>query len=251
MVEFLGLPVNASAHGHEIDNMIGLVHWLMLILFVIWTPFFIYVLYRFRQSKNPKANYHGAQGKLSTYQEVGVVVAELVLLFAFAIPAWSAFKNDFPATADASVVHVVGEQFAWNFHYPGPDGKFGARSIDRIDATDNPLGVDWSDPNSTDDITTINELHLPVDKPVIIHITSKDVIHSFGLNAMRVKQDAIPGLDIPVHFTPIKTGKYDISCAQLCGLGHYRMKGRMTIHTREGYADWVKQSMEEIEEYGR
>ena len=209
------------------------------------------MLYRFRQSKNPKASYHGAQGKLSTYQEVGVVVAELVLLFAFAIPAWSSYKTDFPSTAESTVVHVIGEQFAWNFHYPGPDGKFGKRSVEMVDATDNPLGVDWTDPNSMDDITTINELHLPVDKPVIVHISSKDVIHSFGLNAMRVKQDAIPGLTIPVYFTPIKTGKYDISCAQLCGLGHYRMKGMMTIHTDEGYVAWTKQMMDEIEEYGR
>lgn len=251
ITQYLGLPELASAHGAEIDYMIGLVHWLMLILFVLWTPYFIYVLFRFRQKKNPKASYAGAKGTLSSYQEIAVVVAELVLLFAFAIPSWAELKQDFPDEKDAIVVHVVAEQFAWNVHYPGKDRIFGKRDVNLVNTQLNPLGLDFDDPMGQDDIIVINELHLPVDQPVIVHLTSKDVIHSFALNTMRVKQDAIPGLDIPVYFTPIKEGDYEIHCAQLCGLGHSRMRGILKIHSEAGYTAWMDEMIQELEEYGR
>lgn len=249
--KYLGLPPVGSAHAAELDYMLGLVHWLMLILFVIWTPFFIYVLFRFRKSKNPKANYHGTKSKLSTYQEVAVVVAELVLLFAFAIPSWATIKNDFPKESESVVVHCIGEQFAWNFVYPGPDGVFGKRAPENIDTQLNPAGLDLDDPNGKDDIVTINELYLPVDKPAIVHISSKDVIHSFALNRMRVKQDAIPGITIPVYFTPIQIADSDIGCAQLCGLGHYRMRGILKIRSQEDYDEWMQGALDELREYGR
>lgn len=241
----LGMPPDASAHGPEIDHMMSLVHWLMFALFAFWAPFFLYTLYRFRAKKNPKANYHGVTSKFSTYIEGGVVLAEAVLLVGFAFPLWGQIKHDFPAESEATLVHVVAEQFAWNIHYPGPDGAFGDRSIDLIDVQTNPLGLDReNDPKAADDITTVNELFLPVDKPVIIELTSKDVIHSFGLPHFRVKQDAIPGLVIPIHFTPIQTGdQYEISCAQLCGLSHYRMRGFVTIQTQAEFDAWIAEQV--------
>ena len=239
--QYLGMPPDASAHGHEIDAMMGLVHWLMLVLFLFWAPFFLYTLYRFRQKKSPVASYSGITSKWNSYLEVGVVLAEVLLLFGFAFPQWSFLKNEFPAEEDATVVHLVAEQFAWNFHYPGDDGLFGQRRPELVDVQLNPLGLDPEDPNSADDITTVNELHLPVDKPAIIHILSKDVIHSFALPHFRVKQDAIPGLDIPVWFVPVKTGEYEISCAQLCGLSHYRMRGFVTIESEEAFAAWLQE----------
>jgi len=247
----MGLPHNVSTHGDYLDYMTGIVHILMLVLFVGWGGFFLYTLFRFRASKNPKASYTGATGKLSTYQEGGVVLAEILLLFLFAIPSWAMIKNDFPAATEAVEVNVVGEQFAWNFHMPGPDGVFGRRSIDLIDTAINPLGVDWDDPASADDIVTVNELHIPVNTPIIANISSKDVIHSFSLPNLRVKQDAIPGLTIPVWFEAMETGRFDIGCAQLCGLGHYRMHGWLTIHTQAEYDDWVQNYMDEVEEFGR
>lgn len=236
--DLLGMPENAAAHGGEIDHMMGLVHWLMLALFVFWAPFFLYTLYRFRQKKNPVASYTGITSKWNTYLEVGVVVAEVVLLFGFAFPQWAYLKNDFPAEEEATVVDLISEQFAWNFHYPGPDGEFGRRSVDLIDVQLNPIGLDPDDPNGEDDIVTSKELFLPVDKPAIIRITSKDVIHSFALPHFRVKQDAIPGIEIPVFFTPTKTGDYEISCAQLCGPSHYSMRGFITIQTQEEFDAW-------------
>lgn len=248
--KFLGLPLTASAHGAEINHMLSLVHWLMLALFVIWTPFFIYVLIRFRQSKNPKASYEGAKGKVSSYLEIGVVLAEAILLVGFAFPIWANLKHDFPAEDQSTVVYVVAEQFAWNIHYPGPDGIFGRQDIKLVDADSNPLGLDKNDPYAKDDIITINELHLPVNKPVIVHLTSKDVIHCFNLPQMRVKQDVIPGISIPVWFKPIRTGDFEIACAQLCGLGHYRMRGYLTVHTEEDYQAWLQSKEKEKEQYG-
>ena len=103
----------------------------------------------------------------------------------------------------------------------------------------NALGLDRNDPDGKDDITTINQLNLPVDKPILVHLSSKDVIHSFGLIEMRVKQDAIPGMDIPVWFIPNKTGEFEIACSQLCGLGHYRMRGFVSVKTQADYDAWL------------
>ena len=246
----LGMPVNASSHGVAIDNMMSLVHWLMLLLFVIWTPYFIYVLIRFRQKKNPKASYAGAKGKFSSYLEIGVILAEAILLVGFAFPIWANLKHDFPDEDASTVVHVVAEQFAWNIHYAGPDGVFGRRDIKLVDTDSNPLGLDRNDPYAADDINTINELHLPVNKPVIVYLTSKDVIHCFALPTMRVKQDVIPGISIPVWFKPIRTGDFEISCAQLCGLGHFRMRGYLTIQTEEEFQSWIQTKLEEKRQYG-
>ncbi len=204
MEQLLGLPPDGAAHGPAIDHLIGLVHWLMIILFVGWGTFYVVVLLRFRRSKHPKANYTGVKSHFSNYIEVAVLLVEVILLAGFSIPMWSKRVDAFPAEKDAIVVRVVGEQFAWNVHYPGPDGKFGRTSISLIDS-DNPLGLDRSDPDAKDDITTINQLNLPVNKPVIIRLSTKDVIHSFNLPAFRVKQDAIPGEVIPLWFTPVKT----------------------------------------------
>jgi cytochrome c oxidase subunit 2 len=234
MLNYLGLPVAASEHAAEIDNMLSLVHWLMLLLFVGWGLFFIYALFRFRKGANPRADYVGAKGKLSKGLEIAIVVAEVVLLVGYAIPAWARRVKQFPAESEATVVRVVAEQFAWNIHYPGPDGKFGRTDITKV-SSDNPLGLDRTDPNAKDDITTINQLTLPVDRPVLVHLSSKDVIHSFGLFEMRVKQDAIPGLDIPVWFVPNRIGDYEIVCSQLCGLGHYRMRGFVNVKSAADY----------------
>jgi cytochrome c oxidase subunit 2 len=204
MERYLGLPPDGSAHGPEIDFLIGLLHWIMYILFAGWGIYFLYTLWRFRSRKGVAANYHGTKSHFSTYSEVGVIVIEAVLLVGFSIPLWADRVADLPDEKSSTVVRVVAEQFAWNIHYPGVDGVFGATKIELV-GTDNPLGLDRSDPAAADDITTINQLNLPVDKPIIVHLSSKDVIHSFGIPPYRVKQDAIPGVSIPVWWLPVKT----------------------------------------------
>jgi len=246
MLKLLGMPVQASTHAAELDQMSVLVHWLMLIMFVGWGVFFIFVLFRFRTSANPKASYTGAKGKISKGTEVAVAVVEVILLVFYAIPAWAKRVKAFPSESEAVVVRVIGEQFAWNIHYPGPDGRFGRTDINLVSA-DNPIGIDRRDPAAKDDITTINQLNLPVDRPVLVHLSSKDVIHSFGLFEMRVKQDAIPGMTIPVWFIPNRIGEYEITCSQLCGLGHFRMRGFITIQSDADYKKWFDDQEKELQ----
>jgi len=240
ILKLFNLPINASSHGHEVDMIIYLVHILMLILFIGWGIFFIVALFKFRKKKNPTANYTGVTSHFTTWIEWGIIIVEIILLIGFSIPFWAKQVNAFPKRTDVIEVRVVAEQFAWNIHYSGPDGIFGKTDVQFFDQQSNALGLDPNDVNGKDDITTINQLHLPIGKPAIIHLTSKDVIHSFSLPVMRVKQDIIPGMSIPTWFTPTKTGHFEIACAQLCGLGHYRMKGYLTIHSQDGFDQWIK-----------
>jgi cytochrome c oxidase subunit 2 len=250
MLNFLGMPAAASAHAGEIDQMIVLIHWLMAVLFVGWGAFFVFVLVRFRKGANPKASYSGAKGKFAKGVEIAVAFIEVVLLVFYAIPAWAKRVTNFPGGNDAVVVRVVGHQFAWEVQYPGPDGKFGRTKLSLVSA-DNQLGLDRTDPDAKDDIVTSNQLNLPVDRPVLVHLSSQDVIHSFGLYEMRVKQDAVPGLEMPVWFVPTVTTDdmrkklknptfdYEITCSQLCGLGHYRMRGFVTIQSAADFDKWM------------
>ena len=246
MLNYLVLPVQASTHAAEIDQMTSLVHWLMLVLFVGWGAFFIYVLIRFRKSANPAASYAGAKGKISKGLEVAVAVIEVVLLVFYAIPAWAKRVKAFPTENEAQVVRVIAHQFAWEIHYPGPDGKFG-RTDPSLVASDNLIGIDRRDPDAKDDVVTSNQLNLPVDRPVLLHLSSQDVIHSFGLIEMRVKQDVVPGLSMPVWFIPNRVGDYEIACSQLCGLGHFRMRGFVTIQSQADFQKWFADQEKELQ----
>jgi cytochrome c oxidase subunit 2 len=257
MTEWLGLPPLATAHGGQIDNLLGWIHIFMLILFVGWGAFFLYAIVRFRQSRNPVADYKGVTSHRSTYLEIGVAVVEAVLLIGFAIPLWAARVEGLPPENEALVVQVTGEQFAWNIHYPGADRVFGRTDVKLLDLQSNPLGLDRSDPAAKDDATTVNQLYLPVNRQIIVRLRSKDVIHSFGVPEFRVKQDAIPGLTIPIWFVPTittaemrtQTGnsafQYEIACAQLCGLGHARMRGFVTVQSAEEFQKWMDDTVAE------
>ena len=245
MKEFLDywMPPDYSAHGPELDALSLYVHWLMLILFIGWGLLFVFMLMRFRKSKHPTAVYHGTKSHVSKWAEIGVFVIECVLLFGISIPAWSRWTNRPEKAINPLEVRVVGEQFAWNIHYPGPDHIFG-RTGPGFVTSSNPLGIDPSDPNAKDDVASLNQLHMELNRDVIVRLTSKDVIHSFSLPYMRVKQDAIPGMEVPVHFRPLKTTgteTWEIACAQLCGLGHYRMKGQYRVDTKADFDKWMSE----------
>src|SRR5437762_12609364 len=241
--ELIGMPPNASEHGYQIDHIIEFCHWFMGALFLGWSVFFIYVLLRFRKGKHPVADHEGVKSGISTHLEFAVVLIEAVLLVGFAIPLWAKRVNQFPETKDAILVHAVGQQFNWNFHLPGPDGQFGRRDVDLV-SNSNPLGLDNNDPAAKDDIVVPGELHVPLNRSVIIELSSKDVIHNFCLPHMRIAQDAIPGSIIPMWFKPVKVGTYEVICGQLCGLGHYSMKGSVVVDTPEDYQAWLKERAE-------
>ena len=231
-----GLPIQASAQAAELDRITALVHILMAVVFVGWSVYFVYVLMRFRRSRQPAADYNGARGRWSAWSEAGVAAVEVLLLAAFAIPAWAAFVN--PPTANALVVRIVAQQFSWMIHYPGADGAFGRIDPSLIGA-ENPSGLDRTSMHASDDVISINEMHVPLGRPVVVQLSARDVIHSFGVPAMRVKQDAIPGMMTPVWFTPTLEGRFDIACSQLCGLGHYRMRGAVIVEPANVFDRWL------------
>ena len=142
-------------------------------------------------------------------------------------------------------VRVIGEQFAWNVHYPGRDGRFGITRPALISAT-NPLGIDRTDAAAADDIGLINLLTVPAGRPVIVHLSSRDMVHGFTLLEMRVKQDATPGMTTRTWFTATHPGEWQIGCSQLCGLGHYRMVGRFTVLSAADWDAWLTKETAEL-----
>jgi cytochrome c oxidase subunit 2 len=245
--KWLNLPEVASVHGRDVDDLIVYLHWLMIALFVGWTAYFFYTVWRFRQSRNPKADYHGVTSHASSYVEIAVAVVEGVLLIFFAIPLWAKAVDKFPSEKESIVIRVAGQQFNWMARYPGADGIFGKQDIKLI-TKDNPLGIvakdeklKASDPAGNDDLLVGgSEVAVPVNTNVVVHVTSLDVIHSFKVPALRITQDAIPGMRIPLHFNCTVTNTYQINCAQLCGNGHSNMKGTFRILDQPGYEAWLK-----------
>jgi cytochrome c oxidase subunit II len=239
MEKLLGLPVLASEHGQSVDDLIIYVHYLMIALFVGWLAYFVYALFRFHHRRNPRADYAGVKNHASSYLEVVVALVEAFLLLGLAVPLWARAVDKFPAANQSTVVQIVAQQFAWNIRYPGRDGVLGRQDMRWVTA-DNVFGVDPNDPNGKDDVQTLNEMHVVVNKPVIAYISSKDVIHSFKVIAMRVTQDAIPGMRIPIHFTPTQEGVCQINCAQLCGNGHASMSGgRLIVESQAAFDRWI------------
>lgn len=245
--KILRLPELASVHGADVDKLIIYVHYLMAALFVGWAGYFVYALIRFRQARNPKADYAGVTGHASNWLELAVAAIEVVLLVGFAVPLWARVVDDFPKESESVNVRVTARQFNWMARYPGADGKFGKQDIKFV-TPDNPLGLyqkepsaKANDPEGNDDVNIDGgEMVIPVDKPIIAAVTSLDVIHSFKVSPLRVTQDAIPGLRIPIHFKATKTNTYQITCAQLCGNGHSNMKGIIKVVSQNDYAAWLK-----------
>lgn len=252
MSEWWGLPVLGSEHGAQIDRLLILTHLFMAAIFIGWFVYGTYVLFRFRKSRNPQASHGGARSTATYYIEAGVIVIEVLLLVALSVPFWSRYVVAVPNEADALQVRVVAQQYAWNFHYAGKDGLFGQTNAALIDDELNPVGLDRDDPNGKDDIVLRNQLYVPLNQPVVLWLSSQDVIHSFNIPEMRVKQDVIPGVRTHISFIPtMSTAAYrerkgsegrtfEIACAQLCGLGHYRMRGFLYVLESEAFDQWIE-----------
>ena len=236
------MPQAASGHANALDAVLLSVHGHMLLIFVAWLALFLIALVRFRKGANPEPRAQGFRGTWAAAAIGAVIVGDVIILATQALPAWSARNAPPPAGVQPIEVHIAAEQFAWNIHYPGPDRVFGRTSQAFVSAS-NPVGIDRSDPAAADDIGLLNVLMLPVYQTAVIQLSSRDVIHSFTLNEMRVKQDVVPGMTSRIWFTPIATGDWDIACSQLCGLGHYRMRGEYHVVDP---AAWEKWQAEEV-----
>jgi cytochrome c oxidase subunit 2 len=251
IIKAFSFPEVVSQDGGQIDGLVIAVHLLMLVLFVGWIIYYFIALWKFRATNNPTADYKGVKSKTITNSIEGAIITAELVLVVLAIYFWNFYVNKPADFSEDSVVRVTAEQFAWSAHYPGADGKLGAQSKTLVNAA-NPFGIDKSDPNSEDDVEVLkSDIVVPMIKnedgtykSVTIDLTSKDVIHCFKVLPLRVCQDVIPGMRIPIHFRPKKVGRYQVTCAQLCGDGHARMKGAVKVVKESEWNDWLNAEAE-------
>jgi cytochrome c oxidase subunit 2 len=234
------LPVGASASAAAIDHHFAITYLLMGIVFVaaqVSLGFLVW-MYRDRGSSSKVEYSHGNTKLELIWTALTAVLFVGLNLMSSSIWAAERFRA---AEANAVRVEVTGMQFAWYFRYPGPDGKFGATKPELEDASaggEGALGLDTKDAASKDDVVT-GIMVVPVNREIEVILRAHDVIHSFFVPSMRFKQDAVPGLAIHMHFTAIQTGDYEIACAELCGLGHYKMHGMLKVVSQEEFDKWL------------
>ena len=228
-------PINDL--GHEIDAQFARTLLITGIVFVAAQLGLAYAIYKFRD-QGQKAVYFEGNNTMEIIWTLATVVL-FVGLGLYARSAW-AEVHFMGASPGALQIEVTGQQFVWNFRYAGPDGKFGREKPELVSAsTGNPLGLDPTDPASKDDIVS-PVIAVPAGREVELTIRSQDVTHSFFVRELRLKQDAVPGMEIHMHFTATDPGDYEIVCTQLCGLGHYRMHSILTVMSEADFEKWVK-----------
>ena len=209
------LPENIATYGGKIDAIFWVITVVTGIAFVLVEIGIIWFAVKYRRREGRRAHYtHGSKALEVLWTSVPALA--LVALGIYSADVWAQIKGRDSAPAGSLMLGVRAKQFEWNVTYPGADGTLG----------------------TSDDFVVRNQLHFPVNRPILIQLESEDVLHSFFIPQLRVKQDAVPGMTIPVWFEATKTGAYQIGCAELCGLGHYRMRARVTIHEPDEYERW-------------
>jgi cytochrome c oxidase subunit 2 len=235
------MPPVASVHGIDIDRVFLVTLAISGALFILLQGILAYLAFRYGKTRGERPKYWVRPKLEKRFALVAAIIIFGVDVTLFALGDSNWFRLWGAPPPGTPVVEVMGEQFVWNFRYAGPDGVFGKTDPALISFT-NPFGLDKTDPAAKDDILSINQLHLPEGKPIRLRIRSHDVIHSFFLPYQRIKQDAVPGMQIEVWFVPTRAGQYDIACSQLCGLGHYRMQAQLTIEPQEAFERWLRES---------
>lgn len=217
-------PENVSTFGGDVDGIFWMIFYITTAWFFLTEGLILYFVIRYRRKPGQKAIYAAGD----TWRQLTWVLVPMAIVVVLDViidlrgnDVWAKVKLQRPATD--FVVRATGKQFNWEFRYPGSDGKFG----------------------TADDLITDNELHIPVSKPIHVILGSKDVVHSFFLPHFRLKQDAMPGREIPLWFEATKTGEFEIPCAELCGFGHSGMKGLLVVHSAEKYQKWLKDKQTE------
>ncbi len=235
------LPVGASAAAAGIDHHFTTTFILMGAVFVAAQVALGWFAWKYREggASSKRAEYSHGNMTLETIWTV-LTIFLFIGMNLMSRSIWASERFE-PAQPGAVQVEVTGMQFAWYFRYPGPDAKFGTTKPELEDASlgsAGALGLDSSDPASKDDVVS-GVMVVPVNREIEVILRAHDVIHSFFVPAMRFKQDAVPGLAIHMHFTPIQTGEYEIACAELCGLGHYKMHGILKVVSQEEFDQWL------------
>ncbi|UCE03322.1 MAG: cytochrome c oxidase subunit II [Candidatus Latescibacterota bacterium] len=218
------LPQDVSSYGHQVDGVIQLIFWIVGIWFVAALGILLFFAVRYRRSNSPRAAYAPARSLRS--MSFVLIPVVLVLLFDLAIDtastrAWDHIKVEMPPAGQT--IRVIGKQYVWDFVHPGLDGEL----------------------DTADDIKETNTLHVPVDTVVRFQLEAEDVIHSFFVPNLRLKQDAVPGRSITGWFEATREGTYQILCAELCGIGHTNMRGWLQVHSQQGYREWLAEQSPE------
>lgn len=217
------LPPGASTFASDIDRMYYLILIITGVAFVVVEAALLWFMWKYRAgSGRPVVYTHGSNRAEIIWTIIPAVT--VVIIGLMSAPIWNRIKGHDSVPADAMPLTVHAKQFEWNFTYPGPDGTLG----------------------SPDDFTVRNQLHLPVNRPVVVNLIAEDVIHAFNVPAFRIKQDAVPGMHIRVWFQPTIPGTYELGCAELCGLGHYKMRAVVTVHTEDDYRQWLGQQTKSV-----
>lgn len=247
------LPENVSTIGETIDHLFWFIFAVTGIVFIGVEVILVVFLIKYRHREGRRGAWVHGNNKIEILWTAvpAIFLAVLALMsqraWSKAKPGLAEFTGPVPQS-DALIIEIVAQQFAWNIRYPGKDGVFGRRDPALVSAA-NPIGLDLNDPAAQDDILTVNQLHFPVNRKIRVRLTSLDVLHSFFLPEFRVKQDAVPGMLVNVLFDGKKPGNYEIACAELCGLGHYRMKGFVTVHDSEAsFEKWLAEQAAQLEE---
>ena len=242
------LGAAASEHGEKIDTMIYITLAITGFVFVITQILLFWFSYKYQEKETRKAFYYPHNNRLEVIWTV-IPAIVLTVLVGFGLYYWFQITGEAPK--DAMIVEVTGKQFNWELRYPGKDGVLGKKYFKEVDETKaNPLGQLWDDPANHDDVYTTGEMHVVVNKPVKLIINAKDVIHNVGLAHFRMKMDAVPGIPTTMWFTPKYTTRemrekygpdfnYEISCDQMCGKGHFSMRGTIVVDTEAEYKAWL------------
>jgi cytochrome c oxidase subunit 2 len=245
------LGESGSVQGDKIDNMLYITIIITGVVFVITQVLLFWFAFKYQESDKRKAYYYPHNNKLELIWTVIPAIA-LTVLVGFGIYYWFKITGNPPKDSNPLLVEVTGSQFKWEFRYTGRDGQFGKKYFKNIDeAKSNPLGQIWDDQFNHDDVVVGTEMHIVVNRPVKLIIGSKDVVHDVGLAQFRMKMDAVPGTPTTMWFTPKYTTKkmiemtgdpdfvYELSCDQMCGKGHYSMRGVIIVESQEEFDRWL------------
>ncbi len=219
------MPPTVSTYGPALDHMYYVILWITGIVFFATEITLLVFMVKYRHKEGRKAEYiHGSNKAEVVWTAIPFVIVMGLAFYSKGL--WDEIRDPDRIPADAYPIHVMGAQFEWTATYAGADGQFG----------------------TSDDFTSLNALHMAVDQPVVVQLEAEDVIHSFFLPQFRVKQDAVPGMTIPVWFEATRTGEFTLACAELCGLGHYRMGGTVIVHSQADFQDWLAEQQAEAED---
>jgi cytochrome c oxidase subunit 2 len=238
------LPEAINAHARSWDSQFSLTMWVMGAVFLAAQIALGWVIIRYRSSA-PAVESGSLGNNRLEWIWTSVAAALFIGLSVLSTAIWAGVHLD-KAPPNALRIEAVAKQFAWNFRYAGPDGKFGRTKAELIsDANGNPFGLDDTDPIGRDDLT-VAALRVPAGRPVVLLLHSRDVIHNFFVRELRIKQDLMPGMEVPLHFTADKPGTYEVACSELCGLGHHQMRTQLIVLEAAAFAQWQRELLESV-----